>query len=260
MQEISSRDNPRFKHLRHLAESARERRASAQTLLDGAHLVTAALDAGLSLRELWFSHSRQAQPEHLEIARRASSSQCFVLADALFKQLSPVETPSGVLALVDVPHATGKPDPHGDWLLLDGVQDAGNVGTLLRTAAAAGVTEVLLSSHCAQVWSPKVLRAAMGAHFHLRLHEHCELLDALSGYSGQVAVTRLDGAQSLYELDLRPPVAWIFGAEGQGVSGPLRERADLGVLVPMAAGVESLNVAACAAICLFEQRRQRLTN
>ncbi|WP_341679029.1 RNA methyltransferase [Niveibacterium sp. SC-1] len=258
MQEISSRDNARYKHLRHLVESARERRVSGQALLDGVHLVDAALHAGLALRELWFSSSRQTQPEHQKLARRASPAPCFVLPEALFKQLSPVETPSGVLALIDVPPVSGRPDPGADWLLLDGVQDAGNVGTLMRTAAAAGVTEVLLSAQCAQVWSPKVLRAAMGAHFHLRLHEHCDLSAALASYSGQVAVTRLDAARSLFELDLRTPVAWIFGAEGQGVSEPLRQRADLGVLVPMAAGVESLNVAACAAVCLFEQRRQRL--
>jgi TrmH family RNA methyltransferase len=141
--------------------------------------------------------------------------------------------------------------------LLDAVQDAGNVGTLLRTAAAAGVRDVLLGPGCAGVWTPRVLRAAQGAHFGLRIREQVDLADFLENYPGNSVATVARAGQSLYALDLKSPAAWLFGNEGSGLAPALIAAARTRATIPLAAGTESLNVAAAAAICLFEMRRQR---
>jgi TrmH family RNA methyltransferase len=131
------------------------------------------------------------------------------------------------------------------------------MGSMLRTAAAAGVKHVFLSKGCVFAWSPKVLRAGQGAHFFLAIHEHAALAEIAGVYRGTVATTDVRTGASLFEVDLRGPVAWIFGSEGAGVSPELAETAGLRVRVPMPGAVESLNVAAAAAVCLFEQVRQQ---
>ena len=143
-------------------------------------------------------------------------------------------------------------------VLLDNVQDPGNVGSILRSAAAAGVKEVYCAPGTAFCWSPKVLRAAMGAHFVLDIYENVDLPQLVQG--AQIATLATSGyaAEQLYKLDLKRPVAWIFGHEGQGVSDTLLSNATHRVIVPHLGKVESLNVAACAAVCFFEQVRQNL--
>ncbi|NMG67426.1 RNA methyltransferase [Azoarcus indigens] len=258
MKTISSRDNPTLKKLHGVASSARERRKHGLTLLDGPHLLAAALDAGWPLQAVYLAESAREAAEIADLlARLPAQLEPVRLPDALFAHISPVDAPSGILAAIALPGAAAPSRKPGSLLVLDGVQDPGNLGTLLRTAAAAGLSEVLLGEGCAQAWSPRALRAAMGAHFLLRICERCDLLAALQDYPGKVLATALvHGSRSLYEVPLDGPVAWLFGAEGQGLSPELLRRADATVLIPMAAGVESLNVAAAAAICLFEQRRQ----
>lgn len=259
MKQIHSRDNPTFKHLRALAEDGRYRRSEAATLLDGAHLVSAASHAGVVFRRVAVTARAMQTPEILRIVESDLPSSCEVLEmpEALLKQLSPVDTPTGIVAEILVPQAPAA-DGKSDMLLIEAVQDAGNLGTLLRTAAAAGLHRVMLSEQCAQAWSPKVLRAGMGAHFKLRIAEQCDLAATLEGWSGAVVATALDArAQNLFKLDLRAPVAWMFGSEGQGLSAGLLAKATQLARIPMPGGSESLNVAAAAAVCLFEQVRQR---
>ncbi|MDO9597870.1 MAG: RNA methyltransferase [Azoarcus sp.] len=255
---LTSRDNPRIKHLHALATSARDRRKYGETLLDGAHLIQAALQAGQMLKGIFVSATGLTQTEIvLLIDQLADQSRVTQLPDALFAHVSPVDTPSGVMALIDVPANVTMPPESTSLVVLDAVQDPGNLGTILRTAAAAGIRCALLTPGCAQAWSPRVLRSGMGAHFQLSLREQVDALAALEDYPGKVLATGLtDGARSLYATDLSGPVAWLFGAEGQGVSAALLARADEIVTIPMAAGSESLNVGAAAAVCLFEQVRQ----
>lgn len=261
MKAITSRDNMRFKRLRGLSQSPRDRRQSGLTVLDGPHLLRAALDAGIGLCEVWVSEQGLARPEiEALIAETTSEVDLFSLADNLFAEASPVESPSGVLA-VFAPPAIDCAANKGNWIILDRVQDPGNLGTLLRTAAAVGVKRALLTTGCAQAWSPRALRAGMGAHFVLPINEQVEALDLLDGFAGEVVATGLmPQACSLYESDLSQDVAWLFGAEGEGLSTALLDRADRIVKIPMAAGCESLNVGAAAAVCLFEQYRQRQTS
>ncbi|NMF91299.1 TrmH family RNA methyltransferase [Aromatoleum petrolei] len=258
MKAISSRDNANVKRLHALATSARERRSSGSTLLDGAHLVQAALDAGWPLCEIVVSEQGLQRPEIGAIVARCGALPALQLTDPLFAHVSPVDSPSGVLAVIDIPHARMPKALRESVLVLDGVQDAGNLGTILRTAAAAGLKEVLLTPGCAQAWSPRVLRAGMGGHFCLNIHEHVQVGEVLRGYPGQILATGLGaGARPLYDCDLRGPVAWLFGAEGQGLSAEVAALANGLVVIPMPGAVESLNVGAAAAICLFEQVRQR---
>lgn len=258
MRNLSSRDNPRIKLVHALANQARERRKLGQTLLDGTHLITAAIEAGVTVLEVFVSESGLNNGEILDLLERLPADvQRNLVSDALFAHFSPVETPSGILALIAIPSASTEVARGGSIVILDAVQDPGNLGTILRTAAAAGIAAAWLTPGCAQAWSPKALRAGMGAHFHLPIAEQVDAFAALADFSGRALATGLGAnARSVYETDLSGPIAWLFGAEGQGLSASLFARADGVVTIPMAAGIESLNVGAAAAICLFEQRRQ----
>jgi len=257
MKYISSRDNPSFKALRLLAHSARERRKQGRTVLDGPHLVEAYVRRVGTPLLLAASERGMAQEEIRRLVDDHSRSIPTLFSDALFAEISPVETPTGLLALIDIPETRAPQPIASTCVVLDAVQDAGNVGSILRSAAAAGVPLVLLSEGCAQAWSPKTLRAAMGAHFDLTLVERAHVARLLANYSGRVLATRLDRGESLFDLDLAGPVAWLFGSEGAGLTMELAALAGGTVRIPMPGAAESLNVAAAAAICLFEQVRQR---
>ena len=258
MKHLASRENAHFKALRKLCQSGRERRKTGRALLDGMHLIESYVEHFGSPEEVVVSESGATRPE---IARYLASANVAgmttVLADALFDDLALVETPSGIMAIVAQPRCAHGIDQQIDAVVLDGIQDPGNLGSILRSAAAAGFRQILLSADCAQAWSPKTLRAAMGAHFQLDLHERCDLPAFLGGYRGQAVLTALDATTDLYSLDLKRPVAWVFGNEGQGVSDAVAQSTMLRVRIPMPGATESLNVAAAAAICLFESVRQR---
>ncbi|BCL75194.1 RNA methyltransferase [Jeongeupia sp. HS-3] len=251
---IQSAQNPLYKQLHKLATQRRERLKQSLTLLDGPHLIDAALSADWSLQRLIVTEAGLARPEVKQLLARAGVP-VHPLADMLFATLTELPSQTGVLALSAIPDAPAARND-GFVLLLDGVQDPGNVGTLLRTAAAAGVDQVWLSPGCADIWSPRVLRAGMGAHFVLPLIERAPLLELLDAFRGPLAATLLDGAVDLYQADLTGDLALVLGAEGQGVSAEIAARASRRLRIPMAPGIESLNVGAAAAICLYERVRQ----
>lgn len=258
MKTVSSRDNPAVRRLHALASSARERRKYGETLLDGAHLLVAALAAGWPLKQLVVSDHGLAQSEIVALLGQAQGTPLLHLPDRLFAHVSPVDTPSGVLAVIDLPAPPSMGPLTDTVVVLDGVQDTGNLGTILRTAAAAGIADVLLSPGCAQAWAPRVLRAGMGAHFALRIHESVDVVAKLEGFPGPVIATALaPAARELYRIDLARPVAWLFGAEGQGLSPAVAALASETAIIPMRGAIESLNVGAAVAVCLFEQLRQR---
>lgn len=255
MKHIQSRDNPFYKQLRRLADSGRERRKTGMTLLDGLHLVAAWESAFGPLEPLIVCESALSGGE---IADYLAGREVTVLSDALMRELGIVDTPSGLLAMAPIPHGNTTVDLDQDMVLLDGVQDPGNLGSLLRTAQASGVRQLVLSAACASAWSPKVLRAGQGAHFALRIIEQADLSAVMQAYLGTTLVTCLEGASSLYEAQWQGPLAWVFGAEGQGVSPALIALAQHKIRIPMPGGIESLNVGAAAAVCLFEALRRRL--
>jgi TrmH family RNA methyltransferase len=254
---ISSRDNATFKSLRLLAHSGRERRKQGRTVLDGVHLVETYLArVGLPFM-IVVSESGADRAEVRACLHRCPACETLVCADSIFTEISPVETPAGLLAVIAIPAVQLRLPIEGSCVVLDRVQDAGNVGAVLRTAAAAGVSWALLTEGCAHAWSPKVLRSAMGAHFSINVAESADVPRLLTGFSGTIVATRPDADANLFDLDLKVPVAWLFGSEGGGLEHGLAALASVSVRIPMAAATESLNVAAAAAICLFEQLRQR---
>lgn len=257
MKHIASRDNAHFRDLRKLCQSGRERRKAGRIVLDGMHLLESYTDRFGEPDEIVVSESGVEREENAHYLATRAPQHVTVLADGLFAELATVETPSGIMAVASVPKCVRKPDQQSDAVVLDGVQDPGNLGSIMRTAAAAGVRQILLSADCAQAWSPKTLRAAMGAHFSLDIHESADLAGFLAGYHGVSVITALDATDGLYALNLRGAVAWVFGSEGQGVRQALAGMAGRKVRIPMPGDTESLNVAAAAAVCLFEAVRQR---
>jgi TrmH family RNA methyltransferase len=258
MRRIASRDNPHYKALKKLHERGRERRRTGLLLLDGMHLIAAySRHCGMP-EEIVVSDSGARRPEIAAYLERVCAApQVTMLTDALFGDLALVEAPSGIMAVVPLPRPARALDDQADSVLLDGIQDPGNLGSILRSAAAAGIRQILLSSDCAQAWSPKTLRAAMGAHFQLDIHESGDLVGFLDVYRGQGVATVLAASTSLYAANLQAPVAWVFGSEGLGVSSSVLAVTRLQVRIPMPGATESLNVAAAAAICLFETLRYR---
>jgi TrmH family RNA methyltransferase len=279
LRSIQSRDNAQYKQLRQWASSAQARRKSGMTLLDGVHLCEAWLQhrgvpALCVVAESALSHPEVAalvaQCESNANSNAKSNSntnstpgvaECVLLPDALFTPLGQVEHGVGILFAVKVPDGAvsghSSPSLQSAALLLDSVQDPGNLGTILRTAAAAGIQQIYCGPGTAAVWSPKVLRAGMGAHFVLEIYEDIDLVQLIRQASVPVYATEPDAPKTIYTADLRAPSAWLFGHEGQGVSEQLLALANERLSIPQSAQVESLNVAASVAICLFEQCRQR---
>jgi len=251
---ITSRDNPVFKALRVLADDPRRQ---GRALLDGVHLVASCFARDIAVRQLLVSESGQRSAEITALRQGAADIDCVVLRDSLFREISGVSTPTGIAAVIDIPPVAAG-ELAGDAVLLDAVQDAGNVGAILRTAAAAGVRNVLLGSGCAGAWTSRVLRAGQGAHFSLAIREQVDLAAALADCSGTSIATVADGGANLYDIDLTGPIIWLVGNEGAGLSAELIAAAKVRATIPLASGTESLNVAAATAVCLFEACRQRL--
>lgn len=252
MTPLTSRSNATYQALRALAEDRRARRRAGATLLDGEHLLEAGLAAGIQPQRLIFAAS--AMQDRLAAWRaRLPEVPALLLSDALFAALSPVDTPTGVLAEITIP--TRKCADARFVVLLEDIQDPGNLGALLRTAAAAGVDQVWLSTACADAWSPKALRGGQGAHFQLAIQERADLLAVARGFPGVLHAAVLGAPATLYDLPLQGTVGFAFGNEGAGLSAALCA-ATQPFSIPMSGRVESLNVAAAAAICLFERLRQ----
>lgn len=259
MKAISSRDNPLYKELKLLATSSQARRKAGRTLLDGVHLCETYLQhVGPPLFCIVTETSR-VNPEVSAIIERCelARSNCIVLPEALYDALSQVEHGVGLLFVADTPQTRMPAQLNESAVLLDNLQDPGNLGSILRSAAAAGIKHVFCSKGTVFAWSPKVLRAGMGTHFLLNIVENVDLEQLIASSAVPILATGSHARQRLYDVDLREPAAWLFGHEGQGVSEKLVELASTQVVIPHVGPVESLNVAASAAICFFEQVRQQ---
>jgi len=233
---LTSRDNPKVRHWTKLASDGRYRRSKGRALIEGPHLVQAARQAGVEIHALLVSE--KAQPENGAI----------ILSERVFASIVEAETPQGVAAEISIPPAEAV---HGDCVFLEGVQDPGNVGAIIRSAGAFGMKNVVLDSACADPWSPKALRAGMGGHFALQVKTVSSLDEELERFAGRILCTVPRGGVVLAKADLSGLVGWLFGAEGRGVSPEAIRHTDLKVTIPMIDGTESLNVAAAAAICLY---------
>ncbi len=259
--EIVSAANERFRRLLALASSARERKQQGLSVIEGAHLLQAWLDRfGAEARDAQVFVARHALAgDEVRALLARLSAPPTVLDDRLYARASQVEHGSGLLAIVPTPRPVLPPQLAEDAVYLDRIQDPGNVGSILRTCAAVGVGRVLTSPGTAFCWSPKVLRAGMGAHFHLDIHEGVDAAWLAAHVAVAVRAAEAGASTSLYRADLRAPALWLFGNEGQGLDARLRAWPAVGpVGIPQRPAIESLNVGVAAAICLYEQLRQRL--
>ena len=258
---IISRDNPVFKQLKKLAENARERKSEGKTLLDGVHLIESYLSI-YGEPELLIVPEGKSSLEASNLMQQLQDINTIMLPTLMFAELTPVINSTGILALVKTPVLKSFLSPTF-VLMLENIQDPGNLGSMLRTAAAAGVETVYLSNGCTDAWSPKALRGGQGAQFVLSIVENANIIAEIKAFNGTAYATTLQG-DSIFEQDLLPATAIVIGNEGQGLSQKTIEACNKQVMIPMAesslAGVESLNAAAAAAICLFERKRQISTH
>jgi len=248
---LRSRRNPLLLQVRLLLERARARQEAGLAVLEGEHLVADWLAAGRPLERLLLAASRAHE---LPRWRAAGAELVTLVDDACLAGVSLAATPAGLLALVPLPQT--QPLASGTLLVLDAVQDPGNVGSALRSAAASGVAQVWLGPGCADAWSWKVLRAAQGAHATLPVCQGVDLVAALAAYRGRVLALVPRAGVPLFAADLRSDVALLLGGEGAGLGAALLDRADQRVSIPMPGAAESLNVAVAAAIALYERVRQ----
>jgi TrmH family RNA methyltransferase len=242
---ISSRENALLKELRKLSADNVAYRKVGRFWIEGDHLCSAALGRGVRPAVLVVSESFLPL---VPVEYTQSAIKSIVIPDGLFREISGLESPARVGFVVDLPDAQPI-DPHASTVILDRVQDAGNVGSILRSAGAFGFRQVLALKGAAALWSPKVLRAGMGAHFGLKLVEGVTLED-LEVLQVPLVVTSSHQGAYVHQLALPHPCAWVMGHEGQGVSDALMARASVFARIAQPGGEESLNVAAAAAICL----------
>ena len=240
-----SRDNPQVKRWARLARESRLRRSEGRALIEGPHLLDAFLSAGLRPAALIATQAALRDEAICGLVARAGKEPVLVVESA-FKAIADTETPQGLAAEIEIPSIRRD----GAWVFLEGVQDAGNVGTIVRSAAALGAGAVIVDRACADPWSPKVLRAGMGGHFLVQVTQVDTLQSALESFSGRLVCTAARGGEPLRKADLSGRIGWIFGSEARGVSESVAARAVLKVSIPVR--IESLNVAAAAAICLYE--------
>ena len=253
---LESKDNPKIKHLRGLIEQNNYRKKQGQTVLEGTHLCLAWLHENKKINSIFTTEHALSHPDYERILAKYTGV-VFVIGESLYKDLSTLGTSLACLAIVDVPSSSQALDFKADTLILENVQDPGNVGTLLRSAAAAGIEQIICTKGSASLWSPRVLRAGMGAHFSLHTFENIDLEDVLAQFQIPVYVTSSHRAESLYSKNLRKACGWILGNEGQGVSDYALQHAEA-VSIPQPGGQESLNVAIAGSIWFFEMVRQRL--
>lgn len=249
---LRARDNPLLQRVRKLLDEPGASRKLSLAWLEGEHLVEACLRRGHRLAVALRAEDALADPALAALAAQAARD--LALDARLMRELSGLESPPRLAALVELP-AAGAPQPGLDTVVLDRLQDPGNVGSILRSAAALGMGQVLALKGTVALWSPKVLRAAQGAHFGLRLHE-LQDMDAVAALGLPRLATSSHGGELLGEARLPAQAAWVFGHEGRGVAPELLAVCERRLRIPQPGGEESLNVAAAAAICLYEQRRQ----
>lgn len=249
---VSSRDNPLLVRLRKLVRHPGEYRKQGQVLLEGEHLCQAWTQRGGTLA----THAVLTEPAWQDgrfAGLAGAAAATVIVSEAAMADLSTLDTPAAIAFVVPLPPPPAiQPDTAS--VVLDRIQDAGNVGSILRSAAAFGFRQVIAIRGTASLWSPKVLRAAMGAHFRLDLVEGMDE-SALAALSVPLLGTSSHAAAALGDAGLPSPCAWVFGNEGEGMSAGLAARCVLQVRIHQPGGEESLNVGAAAAVCLYESAR-----
>ncbi len=263
MTRVASRQNPRYREIARLVSSSRDRRKSRRALLEGEHLVQVYLERIGAPEALVVNEDAASRPGIAALVARLPASRVLVVPRAMFDGMGALPPDVGVIAVAPAPTPPPGVGERGSFVLFaEAIQDPGNLGSMLRSAAAFGADAALLSADCAFAWSPKVLRAGQGAHFQLAIVEDADLVAAAKAFrasGGRVLAAVAEGGVSLPRADTAGRVAVALGNEGAGLSPALRAAADASITIPMPGGTESLNAAAAAAVVLYEVARGRIT-
>jgi TrmH family RNA methyltransferase len=255
---IASRDNPLYRDLLQLAGLSGGRKRREVSLIEGVHLCEAFLSSGIAPLRVVVADDALQNPQLLDLLHRFDIEPVILSAN-LYRPLSALDQGGGLAVVFNTPRPTLPDRIEQDTVYLDRLQDPGNVGTILRTCAAVGVRTVITAPGTAWCWSPKVLRAGMGAHFHLSILEAVAWSELRPRISVEVRATAAAAPSSLWTTDLAAPGLWLLGQEGSGLAPELLAQASRTVAIPQSESVESLNVGVAAALCLYEQLRQRQT-
>ncbi|MFC0820627.1 TrmH family RNA methyltransferase [Moraxella marmotae] len=255
MNPITSPANPTVKHTHALLTQHRTRKKSGQTVIEGVHLLDAYLKQGLTITTVIVSQTASEHPEVMLLLGQIDTTKITIITDSLYKQIRSLGDGVDIMAVIDIPkHHLGQIT--GDCLILDGLQDTGNIGTLLRTASAVGITTVITTPNTAHLWSPKCLRAGMGANFALQIFEQIPHDEIFAKVKTPLYATSSHTDKVIYHHNLQNPIAWVLGHEGQGVSQQFLAQATA-IALPQPNGQESLNVGVAGSICFYEMLRQR---
>ncbi|WP_434354298.1 RNA methyltransferase [Psychrobacter sp. HD31] len=256
---IASGKNPTIKLIRALLSSNRQRNKHGKTVIEGTHLLDSAIAINYPIEQVFLSQSAMQSNEVTSLLERLENSNTQiniqVVNDKLYQDIRTLGTGIDIMAVLPIKQKS-LDTINTDCLILNDVQDSGNVGTLLRTAAAIGIQHIICTAGTAGVWSPKTLRAGMGAQFSLAIYENIEIDQIVLHVNAQMMATSSHTNKLIYSQDLSNPVAWIMGHEGQGVCPELLKLATP-IALPQPNGQESLNVAVAGSLCMYETLRQR---
>ncbi len=257
---ITSIRNPRVQQIRSLLDQRKERKETQSFVIEGVRLVEEALICGWLPRQVFFSDDLSLRGQALISEFTARQVEVEQVSSSVMQYMTGTETPQGILAVIPQ-RELPVPEPLDFIIIADQLRDPGNLGTLLRTAVAAGVQAIVLTPGTADVFSPKVLRAGMGAHFRLPVFQKTwqEIDDLIKAHCPQLRIFVAEPAEgiSCWQLDLKQPLALVIGGEAEGTGIEARRRADELICIPMPGRSESLNAAVAAGILIFEVVRQR---
>jgi len=249
---ISSISNPCIQQVKKLLSSAGEREKQGLMVLEGDHVCGEFLrQTGLHFEQFFYTEkfvSTQA------FSKFSAEKNGIMVSEKVLKAISDSKTPSGMAAVAKIPKQLAQ-ENYSFCFALDRVQDPGNVGTIIRTAAAFGVSAIFLSSGCADVWSPKVLRSAQGGHFYLNLFPNFDLRKLPKVFRGKIFTTDTKGV-SVFQTDLSGPVCFLLGNEGGGISSAIKKMATKTLSIPLQNNFESLNVGIAAGIFCAEKTKK----
>ena len=252
---ITSSQNSKIKLVRALLGRAKERLDANAFVVEGVRLVGEAVNSNWGFQFALYDESLNEKGKSLVERLKLGGVEVEEVSESVMKSLSETETPQGILAVVEISNLPIS-NSLNFVLIPDQIRDPGNLGTLLRTAAAAGVQTVLLPPETTDAFAPKVVRSGMGAHFRLPIHSMSweEIREQVKDL--QIYLADMDG-KSCWETDLRPPLALIIGGEAEGASEEARKLATHKISIPMAGNVESLNAGVAGSVLMFEVVRQR---
>lgn len=256
---ISSSSNDRVKELKKLFKSSKDRNEKGLYVVEGIRMFREIPDELMS--EVYVSEGALAKNE--DILRDKAGDDCIVLTDSVFKSVADTGTPQGIAATVRMKEYTLDDVCRGTnpfILIIERLQDPGNMGTIIRSAEAAGVTGIIVSPDCVDIYNPKVVRSTMGSIFRVPVYRSGDIvadISVLKDNNIEIYGAHLDGS-SIYDVNLKKPAAFLIGNEGNGLSEEVSKTADRLIRIPMLGQVESLNAAISASVIAYEVLRQRL--